>query len=232
MKPLLLFFFTTISILGISQEIDTMYFDKTDKQIESADYFYKRVISRTDDNHYLVKDFYNNNHLKQEIKYLVKGKYIASETDFLVVKPFEEKSKFKTNGKYISYYPSGAKKMEIDFVKGKVSVTNKRFMENGEEIYLILNPMPEYPGGTEQLRKDIQKEVKYPEEANGILGTVYISFVIDKNGFVKNAEVARSVHPLLDMEALRVINSLRQWKAGQFKGNAANMQFTIPINFN
>jgi len=232
MKLLLIFFLTTISILGISQESDTLYFDKTDKQIERENYYYKRIILRTDDNHYLVKDFYNNNQLKQQIKYLVTGEYIASNSDFLVIRPFTKIFNLKTNGKFISYYPSGAKKMEINFVNGKVSGINKRFLENGEEIHILLNPVPEYPGGLEQLRKDIQREIKYPNEVKGIHGIIFISFVIDKNGLVKNAEITRSLHPLLDKEALRVIKSLRQWKAGKFKGKPANMRMTLPINFN
>jgi protein TonB len=102
-----------------------------------------------------------------------------------------------------------------------------------DDVYLTVEEMPEYPGGEEALRNDIASNVKYPEEAKkkGIQGKVYVSFVVDKNGKVNQAKIARGVDSALDKEALRVINSLKTWEPGKEKGKPVKVSFTVPINF-
>lgn len=93
--------------------------------------------------------------------------------------------------------------------------------------------MPEYPGGEKAIRKDISETVKYPDEAKkkGISGKVYVSFVVDENGKVKDAKIARGVDPMLDKESLRVVNDLKTWVPGKEKGKAVKVVYTVPINF-
>lgn len=101
-------------------------------------------------------------------------------------------------------------------------------------VYRIVEDMPVYPGGENQLRKDIAAEVKYPEEAKkkGTQGKVYISFVVSKEGKIKDARIARGVDPVLDKEALRVMNALdKAWKPGKQRGTAVNVEYTVPIKF-
>jgi protein TonB len=100
-------------------------------------------------------------------------------------------------------------------------------------VYFVVDEMPEYPGGENALRNDIASEVKYPEEAkkNKIQGKVYVTFVVNEQGKVDDAKIARGVDLLLDGEALRVIKSLKTWKPGKEKGKAVKVAFTIPINF-
>ena len=102
-----------------------------------------------------------------------------------------------------------------------------------EEVFFIVEEMPEFPGGDLALRKFIANSVKYPEIAveNGIQGKVYVSFVVCKDGYVANAKIARGVEPSLDKEALRVVSSLPRWKPGVQRGQAVNVQYTVPINF-
>jgi len=226
---LFLIFFVKISI---AQGFDTLYFNFNNQQTTQLDFDYKRVISKLDNNQYLIKDYYNNGKLKLECRYLSKGICNTTSSDFISIKPGKKKAKLKLNGKYITYYQKGKKKTEIHFEKGKISGFNKSYMKNGEEIYLIVDNFPKYPGGDEKLRQDILKEIKYPEETKGIHGTVYVSFVIDKNGNVENIDIASGVHPILDNEALRVIGLLEKWTPGSFKGEPANVKFTVPINFN
>jgi len=101
------------------------------------------------------------------------------------------------------------------------------------KIYDKVDEMPQFPGGDEALRKFIGQKVTYPKEAQekGIQGRVYIKFVISSEGNVSNVEVARSVDPLLDQEAIRVVKSIPQWKPGKINGEDVNVQFTVPINF-
>lgn len=107
--------------------------------------------------------------------------------------------------------------------------------EEAEEIpiFVVVEEMPEFPGGQLELRKHIANSVEYPEIARemDIQGRVFVEFVVDERGKVINAKVVRSVHPALDKEALRVINSLPTWKPGKQRGKPARVKFTLPINF-
>jgi TonB family protein len=102
-----------------------------------------------------------------------------------------------------------------------------------EQVFFIVEDMPEYPGGEMALREFIANNIDYPEIAQkkGIQGKVYVTFVVGKDGVVKNASIARGVDPSLDGEALRVVNSLPKWQPGKQKGEAVNVSYTVPINF-
>jgi len=105
--------------------------------------------------------------------------------------------------------------------------------EELDQVFLIVEDMPVFPGGENALRKYIANSVKYPvlAQENGIQGKVYVTFVVGKDGFVKNARIARGVDPVLDKEALRVVNTLPQWKPGIQRGEPVNVSYTVPINF-
>jgi TonB family protein len=93
--------------------------------------------------------------------------------------------------------------------------------------------MPEYPGGDLALRKFIAQNVSYPVDAQKqrIQGKVYVTFVININGDVEQARVARGVHPSLDAEALRVVKAMKKWTPGMQDGEKVNVNYTVPINF-
>jgi len=101
------------------------------------------------------------------------------------------------------------------------------------QIYIMVEEMPEFPGGILELRKWLKSNMKYPEEARKckITGKVYIGFVINKEGKVEDCKVLRSINPLLDNEALRVINSMPRWKPGKQKGKPVKVSFSFPIKF-
>ncbi|PIF06596.1 MAG: energy transducer TonB [Draconibacterium sp.] len=105
--------------------------------------------------------------------------------------------------------------------------------EEDQQVFLIVEDMPEFPGGPKALLSWIANAVKYPviAQENGIQGKVYVNFVVGKNGSVSNATVARSVDPSLDQEALRVINSMPKWNPGKQRGKPVNVSYTVPINF-
>lgn len=101
------------------------------------------------------------------------------------------------------------------------------------EYFIIVEEMPQFPGGDRALLKFIGQNVNYPEIAkqNSIQGKVFINFIINKKGYVEQVKVIRSVDPLLDKEAMRVINLLPKWKAGKQRGKAVNVAYNVPINF-
>jgi protein TonB len=101
------------------------------------------------------------------------------------------------------------------------------------KVYEQVEQMPEFPGGQTELINFLMKSVKYPEESmkKSIQGKVFVSFVISKKGSVLNTKIERGVDPLLDAEALRVVNSMPNWTPGKEKGKSVAVQFTIPISF-
>lgn len=106
-------------------------------------------------------------------------------------------------------------------------------LDKEEDVFFIVEDMPEFPGGEMALRKYIANNINYPEAAlkNGIQGKVYVTFVVSKDGSVGNAKIARGVDPALDREALRVVNSLPKWEPGKMRGENVNVSFTVPIKF-
>jgi len=105
--------------------------------------------------------------------------------------------------------------------------------EEEAEIFVIVEDMPEFPGGEVALRRWIANNIKYPVIAaeNGIQGRVYVQFVVDRDGSISNAKIARGIDPSLDQEALRVVNSLPKWKPGMQRGKPVRVSYTVPINF-
>lgn len=67
-------------------------------------------------------------------------------------------------------------------------------------------------------------------EAN-ITGKVFVQFVIEKDGSITNAKIARSASTLLDAEALRIVNNMPQWIPGKQRGKAVRVAYTLPISF-
>jgi TonB family protein len=105
--------------------------------------------------------------------------------------------------------------------------------ENPQKVYTIVEQVPEYPGGLLGLRKFIAMNVRYPVEAleKGMVGKVFVSFVIDETGEVTNIKLARGVHPSLDQEAIRVVKLMDRWKPGIKDGKSVKVSYTVPINF-
>jgi TonB family protein len=104
---------------------------------------------------------------------------------------------------------------------------------DGEPVFLVVEEMPEFPGGQQELMTFIARTIKYPADAqkNGIQGRVTCSFVIASNGEISGAKVIRGVDPSLDSEALRVINAMPRWKPGKQRGKAVAVEYTLPIMF-
>lgn len=101
------------------------------------------------------------------------------------------------------------------------------------EVLVVVDEMPEYPGGIVALTNFMAQTVKYPIEAQrkGIQGRVYVNFIVEKDGSVGAVTIARGVYPDLDSEALRVVNLLPKWKPGKEKGKLVRVSYTVPINF-
>lgn len=102
-----------------------------------------------------------------------------------------------------------------------------------EDVFDVVEKMPEFPGGMQALLDYLMKNVKYPKEAEDAKtqGRVIATFVVNKDGAIRNAKIVRSVDPALDNEALRVINAMPNWTPGRQNDKAVNVKYTIPISF-
>ena len=106
--------------------------------------------------------------------------------------------------------------------------------EEEEVIFVVVETMPEFPGGQQALFKFLSENVKYPviAQENGIQGRVICQFVVNKDGSIVDVEVVRSGgDPSLDKEAVRVIKSMPKGKPGKQRGKAVRVKYTVPVNF-
>lgn len=102
-----------------------------------------------------------------------------------------------------------------------------------QQIFQVVEEMPEFPGGMAECLKFISKNIKYPTIAqeNGIQGRVIIQFVVNQDGSIVDPVVMRTVDPYLDKEALRVIKMMPKWKPGKQRGKAVRVKYTVPVTF-
>ena len=100
-------------------------------------------------------------------------------------------------------------------------------------VFTVVEVMPEFPGGQGALLQFLAKSIKYPviAQQNGIQGRVTCSFVVGKDGVIRNIEVIRGVDPSLDLEAARVISMMPKWKPGMQKGKEVSVKYTVPVTF-
>jgi len=106
--------------------------------------------------------------------------------------------------------------------------------EPEDVIFVVVESMPEFPGGAQAMYKYLSENVKYPviAQENGIQGRVICQFVVNRDGSIVDVEVVRSGgDPSLDKEAIRVIKSMPKWKPGQQRGKPVRVKYTVPVNF-
>lgn len=106
--------------------------------------------------------------------------------------------------------------------------------EEESVVFVVVETMPEFPGGQQALFKYLNENVKYPviAQENGIQGRVICQFVVNKDGAIVDVEVVRSGgDPSLDKEAVRVIKSMPKWNPGKQRGKAVRVKYTVPVNF-
>lgn len=115
----------------------------------------------------------------------------------------------------------------------KLTVESETETKIEEDVYTIVEEMPEFPGGKEAMFEYMQEQIEIPEVAkkNKIEGTVFIHFTIARDGKIKDAYVLRGVHPALDREALRVVNAMPNWEPGRQRGKPVAVAYNFPVKF-
>ena len=143
------------------------------------------------------------------------------------VKKGKKAGTIKVNGQEIKVVEQD----DIVTVEGEVEAPPQE--SPADDAFDVVEQMPEYPGGPKALMEFLNNNVQYPAEAEkaGIQGRVIATFVVEKDGSISNAKVVKSVDPLLDAEALRVIGAMPNWKPGMQNGKVVRVKYTVPLSF-
>lgn len=116
----------------------------------------------------------------------------------------------------------------------KVLLAAQEVAGKEDVVFLVVEQMPEFPGGEKALRAFLTENVKYPSIAkeNGIYGRVICQFIVEKDGSISNVIAAKSSGEIsLDREAIRVIKSMPKWKPGRQRNKPVRARYTLPISF-
>ena len=120
-------------------------------------------------------------------------------------------------------------------IDGDLGETNAQLSESpGEEdVYLVVEESPEFPGGTNALMGYLRDNMVIPDSCleNNIQGRVLVTFIVEKDGSITKPEVIKSVNHLLDAEALRLVSAMPKWKPGKQNGETQRVKFAIAVNF-
>lgn len=105
--------------------------------------------------------------------------------------------------------------------------------EVSDEVFLIVEARPQFPGGDTELFKFLTSHVKYPTAARrmAIEGRVYLTMIVEKDGSITNPEVARGFDAGCDQEAIRVAKLMPKWIPGKQRGQPVRVKVTLPISF-
>ncbi len=102
-----------------------------------------------------------------------------------------------------------------------------------QQIFTVVESMPEFPGGMGALMKYLAENIKYPSLAkeSGIQGRVFINFVVEPDGSISNVKVLRGIGGGCDEEAVRVVKSMPKWKPGMQRGKPVRVSYNLPVKF-
>lgn len=160
-----------------------------------------------------------------------------------VIKPDEEVAEEEEPKTQQEVVESKAAIGNINFDKGtddpsaampdEMPTEDQKIVGEEGQVFLMVEQMPEFKGGEVQMMTYIYDNIKYPQMAreSGVQGTVFVKFVVEKDGSVSNVEILRGIGAGCDEEAVRVIKNMPKWNPGKQNGLAVRVYFNIPIKF-
>jgi len=115
-----------------------------------------------------------------------------------------------------------------------VSAQKTVVAKKNQQVFDVVEKMPEYPGGQAALFEYLSTNVKYPADAEKqkIQGRVLVTFIVNTDGSITDIEVVKKAFPSLDAEAVRVISGMPKWTPGEQKGQKVRVKYTVPLSFN
>lgn len=120
-----------------------------------------------------------------------------------------------------------------DDVAAPIAKENAQITEDTDKPFLIVEQMPQFPGGDVEMMKFIRENLKYPAKAQeaGVTGKVIVNFIVGRDGRITQIKVVRGIGSGCDEEAIRVLQKMPPWTPGQMGGKAVPVYFTFPITF-
>ncbi len=136
-------------------------------------------------------------------------------------------------GAHFWYTPDGKMRRKELYDAGKMIKGTCYTKSGADTTYFPAEELPQFPGTEQALYQYISNNVRYPKECRkkSIEGKVFVKFKVGSDGLVSDCTIIRSVHPLLDAEALRVVSSLPKWIPGRQEGKPVAVMYTLPISF-
>lgn len=128
----------------------------------------------------------------------------------------------------------GYGKIQRDIVDVEEEVVSENVKNEEDAVFFAVEKMPEFIGGLDSLKSFIKANLHYPKENinNRIEGIVYVQFIIDVDGSVKQVKVIRGINDAADKEAVRVVKLTdKQWMPGEMKGKKVKVSYTLPVRF-
>ena len=110
------------------------------------------------------------------------------------------------------------------------SKTSKQSDYTGK-VYDVVEQMPSFPGGNEALMNFIKENITWPDVEACVQGRVVVKFIVERDGSISHAQIARSLDPLFDKEALRVVNNMPKWNPGKQNGKTVRVSYNVPVSF-
>lgn len=110
------------------------------------------------------------------------------------------------------------------------SKTSKQSDYTGK-VYDVVEQMPSFPGGNEALMNFIKENITWPDVQDCVQGRVVVKFIVERDGSISHAQIARSLDPLFDKEALRVVNNIPKWNPGKQNGKTVRVSYNVPVSF-
>ena len=229
-----------LTLKGQTNETKRIYLDNSLSVIDSSNAtFYKLVEFLGNDSlkskvqiHYLSGALYSITEYSNYPKFIKNG----LATRFHNTGKIKSEIEYQNNnyhGKLKTYYDNGQLKRDENYLDGKL-IDSRCYTLNGKDTTNYpYEVAARYPGGENALMKYISTNIKYPNKARkkGIEGVVYIKFIVNNLGEIEKCKIIKSVDPLLDNEAIRVISEMGKWIPAEMDGEKNSMSFTLPIKF-
>jgi periplasmic protein TonB len=212
MDKLVTIIFLLLSNSLFSQPNDTTWYTKKwEKTNKTNGYYYRISKYNATNKNYTVTDYFPSG------KPQMRGNCSSLEPEI-------------KEGLFVYYYDNGNKESEAEYSMN-VLIWTKKWNVDGS--YESETKTALFPGGIGKLLDFISSNTKYPMKARKkeISGIVMIDFLIDASGKVDSARVTKSIHPLLDKEALRVVKSMPDWTPAETDGKKVKYYYSLPISF-
>jgi TonB family C-terminal domain len=248
MKKLLFAILTTFVVAITLHAQDTTYYDAKGKKVASlnkAETFQVIFPDSSDSKHIIERFYFKTGNMQSEIRYLV-----------------QSKKERLMDGKCLEWYPNGQLWKDGMFKNGELHGLLKVYSEDGKLIrselyannrivasnvtkhtftkdnpsnqaFVIVEQMPQFPGGTQKMMQYLSENVRYPVIAvrKGVQGIVILNFIISEKGGISDIQVVRGIGSGCDEESVRVVENMPAWEPGKQGGQPVPVKFTLPIRF-